>query len=168
MAEWCGDCKRCEKPVFGSHKDYHVFERMHWECFHFEFEHDGPADVRCDDPSCPVVIPIEAGSPRWKLAQFKGMAGTVEVDEGPGLEDEDGMYIEVMSVGEHERAVADLEEEIRLVAEQRDMIADEAERLHAAIRQAYAWFDCGWPEPEDLPWIARDLRAARDHIRRRG
>ena len=41
---------------------YEVFERMHWICFHFEFEHmsadGGPADPDepCEDPTCPWTI----------------------------------------------------------------------------------------------------------------
>jgi hypothetical protein len=33
---------------------YDVFERMHWVCFHFEFEHRGDPDAPCSDPSCPM------------------------------------------------------------------------------------------------------------------
>ncbi|HET7233218.1 MAG TPA: hypothetical protein VFJ16_24620 [Longimicrobium sp.] len=29
-----------------------MFERMHWLCFHLEFEHHGDPDVACGDPSC--------------------------------------------------------------------------------------------------------------------
>ena len=32
---------------------YEVFERMHWLCFHLEFEHNGDPDAPCHDPSCP-------------------------------------------------------------------------------------------------------------------
>jgi len=31
-----------------------VFERMHWVCFHYEFEHgDFDVDAACRDSSCP-------------------------------------------------------------------------------------------------------------------
>jgi hypothetical protein len=33
--------------------DYDVFEKMHWLCFHLEFEHKGDPDAPCSDPSCP-------------------------------------------------------------------------------------------------------------------
>ena len=33
--------------------EYEVFERMHWLCFHLEFEHKGDPDAPCDAPSCP-------------------------------------------------------------------------------------------------------------------
>jgi hypothetical protein len=46
-------CKRCKKPVTLNAKNYDVFERMHWLCFHLEFEHDGDPDKACGDPSCP-------------------------------------------------------------------------------------------------------------------
>ncbi|EGG92890.1 hypothetical protein IMCC1989_2280 [gamma proteobacterium IMCC1989] len=34
-------------------EQYEVFEKMHWLCFHLEFEHEGDPDKACDDPSCP-------------------------------------------------------------------------------------------------------------------
>lgn len=30
-------CRRCDEPVASS--DYELFERMHYVCFHYEFEH---------------------------------------------------------------------------------------------------------------------------------
>ncbi|WP_165956758.1 hypothetical protein [Kribbella antibiotica] len=53
------ECMRCGKPVQETREDYEVFERMHWDCFHFEFEHnlygDIAEDVDCGQPSCPVT-----------------------------------------------------------------------------------------------------------------
>jgi len=46
-------CVRCEKPVVASRDYYEVQEKMHWLCFHFEFEHEGDPDRPCSDPSCP-------------------------------------------------------------------------------------------------------------------
>ena len=47
-------CRRCKQPVRVSAKDYELFEKMHWICFHFEFEHgDFDPDEACTDPSCP-------------------------------------------------------------------------------------------------------------------
>lgn len=46
-------CVRCHKPVEENAELYEVFERMHWLCFHLEFEHEGDADKPCADPSCP-------------------------------------------------------------------------------------------------------------------
>lgn len=35
-------------------EQYDVFERMHWLCFHLEFEHgDYDPDEACDDSGCP-------------------------------------------------------------------------------------------------------------------
>jgi len=31
---------------------YNTFERMHWVCFHLEFEHQADPDEVCSDPSC--------------------------------------------------------------------------------------------------------------------
>jgi len=46
-------CIRCGQPVVANADSYDVFERMHWLCFHLEFEHSGDADRACEDPSCP-------------------------------------------------------------------------------------------------------------------
>lgn len=46
-------CARCGKPVTVNAGDYELFERMHWLCFHLEFEHQGDPDAPCSDPSCP-------------------------------------------------------------------------------------------------------------------
>ena len=35
-------------------ESYEIFERMHYVCFHFEFEHTGfDPDEECDAPGCP-------------------------------------------------------------------------------------------------------------------
>jgi len=46
-------CVRCNLPVEKNAASYEVFERMHWLCFHLEFEHHGDPDRPCGDPSCP-------------------------------------------------------------------------------------------------------------------
>lgn len=50
-------CRSCGRDIQTSAeaRARDVFEGMHWECFHFVYEHDGvkPSE-RCDDPSCPV------------------------------------------------------------------------------------------------------------------
>jgi hypothetical protein len=46
-------CIRCQKPVLANADNYELFERMHWLCFHLEFEHEGDPDMPCSDPSCP-------------------------------------------------------------------------------------------------------------------
>lgn len=47
-------CVRCGRPVRVSADQYEVFERMHYVCFHYEFEHD-PADPdeECQAGGCP-------------------------------------------------------------------------------------------------------------------
>jgi hypothetical protein len=45
--------------VIRNRDQYQLFERMHWACFHYEFEHDGgqgDPDIACGDPSCPARI----------------------------------------------------------------------------------------------------------------
>lgn len=47
-------CVRCDRPVRVSRDQFQVFERMHYVCFHYEFEHD-PADPdeECRAGGCP-------------------------------------------------------------------------------------------------------------------
>ncbi|MEO8334277.1 MAG: hypothetical protein ABI664_04860 [bacterium] len=52
-------CARCGTPVTVNRENYELFDRMHWLCFHLEFEHDADVDAQCSDPSCPWFI-IEA------------------------------------------------------------------------------------------------------------
>ncbi|WP_457325854.1 hypothetical protein, partial [Roseateles sp. P5_E11] len=44
-------CARCNLPVEKNAESYEVFERMHWLCFHLEFEHQGDPDEPCGDPA---------------------------------------------------------------------------------------------------------------------
>jgi hypothetical protein len=46
-------CVRCNKPVEENKEQYEVFEKMHWLCFHLEYEHEGDPDRPCIDHSCP-------------------------------------------------------------------------------------------------------------------
>ncbi len=47
-------CVRCGRPVKVLTNYYDVQERMHWLCFHLEFEHgDYDPDEPCDDLTCP-------------------------------------------------------------------------------------------------------------------
>jgi len=46
-------CVRCQRPVTVNQQYYGVHERMHWLCFHLEFEHQTDPDEPCVDPSCP-------------------------------------------------------------------------------------------------------------------
>jgi hypothetical protein len=52
-------CVRCGRPVERNRDYYETFERMHWSCFHYEFEHEmagqrGDPDIACGDPACPA------------------------------------------------------------------------------------------------------------------
>ena len=46
-------CARCGRPVRVNRDSYQLFERMHYVCFHYEFEHDGDPDEPCDAGGCP-------------------------------------------------------------------------------------------------------------------
>lgn len=51
-------CRRCGRPVWTNRDNYEVFERMHYVCFHYEFEHelsnpDTDPDDDCGVPGCP-------------------------------------------------------------------------------------------------------------------
>ena len=46
-------CTRCGRPVRRHRESYYdLFEKMHWLCFHLEFEHEGDPDEPCSDASC--------------------------------------------------------------------------------------------------------------------
>ena len=47
-------CVRCGLEVRVNRESYEILERMHYVCFHFEFEHD-PADPdeECSAGGCP-------------------------------------------------------------------------------------------------------------------
>ncbi|MFC6006976.1 DUF7660 family protein [Angustibacter luteus] len=48
------ECQRCHRPVRESAAQYEVFERMHYVCFHYEFEHgDTDVDTECGAGGCP-------------------------------------------------------------------------------------------------------------------
>lgn len=45
-------CRRCDLPA--ATPDYETFERMHYVCFHYEFEHgDIDVDEECTAGGCP-------------------------------------------------------------------------------------------------------------------
>lgn len=47
-------CVRCKEPVRVNKDLYEVFERMHYLCFHLEFEHGNyDPDEFCHVPGCP-------------------------------------------------------------------------------------------------------------------
>lgn len=47
-------CQRCGRPVEVSAAEFQTFERMHYVCFHYEFEHDPvDPDRECEAGGCP-------------------------------------------------------------------------------------------------------------------
>ena len=47
-------CVRCGRPVRQNRDSFEIFERMHYVCFHYEFEHDPfDPDEECDAGGCP-------------------------------------------------------------------------------------------------------------------
>jgi hypothetical protein len=64
-------CARCHRPVMREVENFETFERMHWSCFHYEFEHqaagstDDDPDIACRDPSCPARAFDREAQPDW-------------------------------------------------------------------------------------------------------
>ena len=48
-------CRRCDLPVVVSAEYYETFERMHYVCFHYEFEHRSDPDSECSAGGCPAA-----------------------------------------------------------------------------------------------------------------
>jgi hypothetical protein len=47
-------CARCGRPVRVNRDSFEIFERMHYVCFHYEFERDPfDPDEECDAGGCP-------------------------------------------------------------------------------------------------------------------
>lgn len=48
---------------------FEVFERMHWSCFHYEFEHEETGspdrDIARRDPACPARAFDREAQPDW-------------------------------------------------------------------------------------------------------
>lgn len=59
------ECQRCHRAVVINAAMYDAFDRMHWLCFHYEFEHDGDPDAACEDPSCPARAFDPSPRPTW-------------------------------------------------------------------------------------------------------
>jgi hypothetical protein len=59
-------CVRCGKPVVRNLGHYETFEKMHWVCFHYEFEHSSSdRDASCGDPQCPARLSDPDAPPPW-------------------------------------------------------------------------------------------------------
>ena len=77
-------CRRCSRPV--ATPDYETFERMHYVCFHYEFEHgDVDVDQECTAGGCPSRPPCDRPAPKesYEPGQFARM-GVVFFDERNG------------------------------------------------------------------------------------
>jgi hypothetical protein len=54
METFLQTCTRCARPVRVSADQFEVFERMHYVCFHYEYEHDPfDPDEECNAGGCP-------------------------------------------------------------------------------------------------------------------
>jgi hypothetical protein len=50
-------CRRCGRPVGVSAAEFETYERMHYVCFHYEFEHDPvDPDRECEAGGCPSGV----------------------------------------------------------------------------------------------------------------
>jgi hypothetical protein len=57
-------CARCGREVRVNRDSYEIFERMHYVCFHYEFEHDPyDLDEECNAGGCPSFR-LDAPPPR--------------------------------------------------------------------------------------------------------
>jgi hypothetical protein len=56
-------CARCGRQVRVNRDSYQIFERMHYVCFHYEFEHYGDPDEVCDAGGCPSAVFAAAARP---------------------------------------------------------------------------------------------------------
>jgi|KBSMisStaDraftv2_1062788.scaffolds.fasta_scaffold1161122_2 hypothetical protein len=61
MSDQHAICVRCHRPV-GKVEHFETFERMHWVCFHLEYEHDADPDEPCRDPACFWRRNVESGA----------------------------------------------------------------------------------------------------------
>lgn len=67
-------CRRCGTEVVANARWFDLFERMHYTCFHYEFEHRGDPDLECVAGGCPA-----AGI---SVASLHGRVGPVEITSG--------------------------------------------------------------------------------------
>lgn len=96
-------CVRCGRPVTASAESYEVFEKMHYVCFHYEFEHDDTdVDVECRAGGCPSGAVDEARAAVVATARRLAADGSwANVSVGDFLdafaawiEDSEGYYID--------------------------------------------------------------------------
>ncbi len=69
-------CIRCGNPVRVSRDKYEFYDRMHWLCYHLEFEHsEYDPDEPCEDPNCPWnriydIKRMSLWDPIWSLSVY--------------------------------------------------------------------------------------------------
>jgi hypothetical protein len=66
-------CRRCQRPA--ETPDFDIFEKMHYVCFHYEFEHDVDADKECSAGGCPsrradLLVNLRDWT-EWDVAAFQ-------------------------------------------------------------------------------------------------
>ena len=75
-------CVRCGREVRVNRDSYEIFERMHYVCFHYEFEHAGfDPDEECDAGGCPSA---RRGTCPPPLADPPGKAPVARDGTSPG------------------------------------------------------------------------------------
>ena len=77
-------CMRCGREVRVNRDSYEIFERMHYVCFHYEFEHAGfDPDEECDAGGCPSSrrgagpLPLAGPSGEARLTRDGTSAGRI-------------------------------------------------------------------------------------------
>lgn len=69
-------CIRCGNPVRVSRDKYEFYDRMHWICYHLEFEHsEYDPDEPCEDPNCPWnriydIKRMSLWDPIWSISVY--------------------------------------------------------------------------------------------------
>lgn len=73
-------CRRCHRSVRVGAADYETFERMHYVCFHYEFEHqDFDVDESCGLAGCPSEA--NGSGRRTVIATARALATAAAADE---------------------------------------------------------------------------------------
>jgi len=76
-------CIRCGNPVRLGRDKYEFYDRMHWICYHLEFEHsEYDPDEPCDDPACPwnriaETKKLRLWDPLWSMSIYSQDRGSV-------------------------------------------------------------------------------------------
>jgi hypothetical protein len=88
-------CRRCGRPVRANSDDYATFERMHYVCFHYEFEHDPvDPDEECGAGGCPSAS-LSGG--RDRVIETASNLALEALKGAPWPNDTLGRYLEALS-----------------------------------------------------------------------